>query len=493
MNFNKIITLLCRTASIVAVCGLPVLSQAQETTTDRAMLVLDASGSMWGQIDGEAKITIARTAVADMLVQWNTSTDLGLIAYGHNRAGDCGDIELLLPAQPLDADIFSSVVNGLNPRGKTPLTDAVVMAAEALGYTEKKATVILLTDGLETCDRDPCAIGTLLEERGIDFTAHVIGFDVAESDAGALSCLAENTGGLYLPAGDMQSLTDALQQVSEAAVVPEIVYDLSPATITVPESVVVGRNFMVAWTGPQNPGDRLAIRDENGDGHGGQPLAADDFTSPIEMLAPATVGVYQIFYDVPGYDTPLASTILNVVAVAPSVTIPETVPSGADFTVEWTGPGASGDRIFVVDPASGDQFSMDQARAEDDGIGVLQAPEIIGTFEVQLIAARTGEVRASATFTTTPVSGSITMPDGPYIAGARAMQVEWTGPKNSGDRLRVYPRGSDASIMQRPAFGTASSPTNVRIPREPGLYTIKLISTEGTIYAEQDFEVLPEQ
>ena len=47
--------------------------------------------------------------------------------------------------------------------GKTPLTAAVKQAAEALKYTEDKATVILITDGLETCEADPCALGKELE------------------------------------------------------------------------------------------------------------------------------------------------------------------------------------------------------------------------------------------------------------------------------------------------------------------------------------------
>ena len=68
------------------------------------------------------------------------------------------------------------------PRARRRSAHAVKAAAEALGYTEEKATVILITDGIETCDADPCQIGTDLEAQGIDFTAHVIGFGL--SDAG---------------------------------------------------------------------------------------------------------------------------------------------------------------------------------------------------------------------------------------------------------------------------------------------------------------------
>lgn len=501
MTLNSFLGRSCRIVTALAIFCFPLGIQAQTNTTDRAMLVLDASGSMWGQIDGTAKISIARAAVADMLAEWNASRDLGLIAYGHNREGDCSDIELLLPAQPLDAGAFTDLVNGVNPQGKTPLTDAVVMAAEALSYSEEKATIILLTDGLETCERDPCAVAALLEERGIDFTAHVIGFDVAQEDTAALACLAENTGGLYLPADDMDDLTKALQEVSEAVVIDEgstasqVDLDLGPATVSVPEFVIVGHHVSAEWTGPQNAGDRLVIRDSTGTSLGERPLAADDFTSPVQILAPATVGTYDVFYEVPGHDVPLASTVLNVVLVAPSVSLPQQVPFGATFAVDWTGPGVAGDRLFVVNTANGERLSMEPTRSEGEGAGTvtMTAPEAIGLFEVQLVAARTGAVRASAQFETTAVVGSVHLPDGPFNVGDRAMQVEWSGPMNAGDRLRVFPRGSDQSISQRPVFGTAQSPIRVALPREAGAYTIKLISADGTVHAEQNFDVLPEQ
>ena len=102
-------------------------------------------------------------------------------------------------------------MNEVNPRGRTPLSDAVIQAAEQLRYTENPATVILVSDGRETCNADPCAVGLALEEAGIDFTAHVIGFDVSEQeDRAQLQCLAENTGGQFLTASNAAELADAL-------------------------------------------------------------------------------------------------------------------------------------------------------------------------------------------------------------------------------------------------------------------------------------------
>ncbi len=183
--------------------------------SEQAILVLDASGSMWGQIDGRAKIEIAREAVDGMLADWPASHALGLIAYGHRRKGDCAGIETLIDPAPLDAAAFKSRVDGLVPKGMTPISASVRAAAEVMRYSEQRATVILVSDGEETCNADPCALGAELERLGIDFTAHVIGFDLPEGAARAqLQCLAEGTGGRYLEARDAAGLGEALGRIA---------------------------------------------------------------------------------------------------------------------------------------------------------------------------------------------------------------------------------------------------------------------------------------
>ncbi len=65
----------------------------------RSIIVLDASGSMWGQIDGRAKLEIAREALGSVLTGIPAETEIGLMAYGHRSKGDCSDIELVVPRQ----------------------------------------------------------------------------------------------------------------------------------------------------------------------------------------------------------------------------------------------------------------------------------------------------------------------------------------------------------------------------------------------------------
>lgn len=178
------------------------------------ILVLDGSGSMWGQIDGINKIVIAREVIGTLLDDFPADENLGLTVYGHRTRGECSDIETIIAPGTGNIEAIRNAVNGVNPRGKTPMTDAVIAAAESLRYTEERATVILVSDGIETCHPDPCAAARALEQAGIDFTAHVVGFDVTDPAALAqMECLAAETGGTFTTAANADELTDALAAV----------------------------------------------------------------------------------------------------------------------------------------------------------------------------------------------------------------------------------------------------------------------------------------
>src|SRR5699024_5966531 len=143
------------------------------------ILVFDASGSMWGQINGVNKIVTAREVVSDLMDELPAQQRLGLIAYGHNRKGDCSDIEMLVPVGT-DRAAIKQAVNSINPKGMTPMTDAVIKAAEQLKYTEHEATVILVSDGEETCHANACAAAEKLNELGVGRTVHTVGFGLPE-------------------------------------------------------------------------------------------------------------------------------------------------------------------------------------------------------------------------------------------------------------------------------------------------------------------------
>lgn len=226
---------IAKAASLVAcmlIGAMPGIAAAE----GKSIIVLDASGSMWGRIDGRPKLEIAREALASVLAAIPAETEIGLMAYGHRSKGDCGDIELVVPPAAGSAQAIIDAANAMKFLGKTPLSDAVRQAAGDLRYTEEKATVILITDGIETCAADPCALGAELEASGVDFTAHVVGFGLTDDEGRAVACLAENTGGKYIQAADAGALVDALK-TTVAVVEPDPVPEPAPAPDPAPATL----------------------------------------------------------------------------------------------------------------------------------------------------------------------------------------------------------------------------------------------------------------
>ncbi len=240
-----------RASIFAAVCA--VLLPHAALAEGKSIIVLDASGSMWGQIDGRAKLEIAREALAGVLAGIDPATELGLMAYGHREKGSCSDIELVVPPGPGTAQAISDAAAGMKFLGKTPLSEAVRQAAAELRSTEAKATVILITDGIETCDADPCALGNELEASGVDFTTHVVGFGLTAEEGKTVACLAENTGGKYIEAKDASSLSDALK-TTVAVAEPEPEPEPAPEPEPTPPPAAPDYNFApLAFFAPGAP------------------------------------------------------------------------------------------------------------------------------------------------------------------------------------------------------------------------------------------------
>ncbi len=183
------------------------------------MLVLDASGSMTGMGFGETsvrRIERVRQALATVLPSVAPVRNLGLIVFGPGPRGVCENIDLRLPPAANSAERIMGEVRGVQPYGQTPLTRAVRAAAEALRYRERPAVIVLLTDGEETCQSNPCALAQELKTNGADITVHVVGYmlrHVSEPTGGQVArCLSETTNGLFISTETTEELVAALQK-----------------------------------------------------------------------------------------------------------------------------------------------------------------------------------------------------------------------------------------------------------------------------------------
>lgn len=203
---------------------------------EKINLVFDASGSMNKKLDGVPKIDIARDVLKSVVAGWDDNTERGLLVYGHRKRGDCSDIEQVVPVGMANKQAFIDQADHLTAMGETPIAKALLMAAQDLQYTESKATVILVSDGKEECGGDPCAVAKELEKQGIDFTAHVIGFDVKDPVASKqLRCIAEATGGDYQAARDREEFQAMLTASQTGQTVPVTTVPEPPPTPVAPQ------------------------------------------------------------------------------------------------------------------------------------------------------------------------------------------------------------------------------------------------------------------
>ena len=458
-----------RRLSLAVIAALFSITAALAATAvkaeERAIVVFDGSGSMWGQIRGKTKIEIAREALKQSLGAWSErDVQMGLIAYGHRKKGECSDIELLIPPRPLDVNEFSAAVDAVSPKGKTPLTAAVRMAAEELRFTEEKATVILMSDGLETCDLDPCAVAEDLERLGVDFTAHVIGFDVAAPEERAqLSCIAENTGGLFVTAGNAEELSSAFEQVT--ALAPAAFVALDAAT----GDTIAGP---VSWS---IAGADVSIRTESD----GELLNVADIANGTDRIE-ASSGPYKGATTVEIGDSRTSPIPVQLEAQLPDASLeaPDTVAALSEFSVSWSGPGTPADQIQLSRPGAVPGTSFVQSVDVSTGSTVqMTAPEKQGPYELRYYSAEFGKLLATRPITVGKPAPGARLQAVDEINAGYSLEVGWEGPGADNDWIDIAPPGlPDGNGYLSYSFVQGGNPVDIRAPSEPGVYDIRYIN-----------------
>ena len=182
------------------------------------IFIVDASGSMWGQIEGETKMQIAKNVLQELVGNMPAEQSIGLVAYGHRQKGDCRDVEYLVAADSEDKTVFKNKMAALKPLGKTPLAYSAKLVIDDLRKSGAKATIILVTDGVETCDGDLCQLVKEAKAEGIEFKMHIVGFDLKPEEKAALQCAAEAGDGNYLDASNAEELTEVLNNTTTQTV-----------------------------------------------------------------------------------------------------------------------------------------------------------------------------------------------------------------------------------------------------------------------------------
>lgn len=191
--------------------------------------ILDGSGSMWGRVDGQMKIQIAKKVMEELIDGTPGGLHAAVSVYGHRRKADCSDIEEIVALGPLDKAMATTAVKRITPRGKTPLAESIQRAAEQVKAREEHTTLVLVSDGVETCNADPCEVTRSLKESGAKFVLHVVGFGVDDAAREQLTCVAEAGGGRYFSSSDADALLSTLSAIQESAATQVALAPPSPA------------------------------------------------------------------------------------------------------------------------------------------------------------------------------------------------------------------------------------------------------------------------
>ncbi|WP_162561623.1 VWA domain-containing protein [Yoonia vestfoldensis] len=472
----------------------PIASWAQDRAS---ILILDASGSMWAQLDGgKSRIEVARDVLADFLSARDPAQPLGVIAYGHNRKGDCADIEVLANVATQDGATLGARLRALNPRGKTPLADALRLAASQIPATSEEADIVLVTDGLETCGGDVCAVAAELAANGIPVRAHVVGFGLTEGEIAQISCIADQTGGLLLSTQSGAELADALVRTTAPVIVESLPAGQALMNVTI-RADIAGRP------------DQVAIRAENAATGNVQDFGILDFAQAAALPVLLREGDWTIIADA----GELGGGQLDITVLAddnrtiyvpfrgllPTLDMPP--PTGAfraginaliPYRVLQEGLATGGgDFIFSLLPLDATTttdrrytYSTQDSRVGGH-VGAFQHPPVPGDYLVAFSrnAALPIEEAMKTLVVTFVDRPEVTLVAPPAVAPGAQIPVTITGGMGSNDRLEVWRDGAlvswDHSVNLQDFFDNRYGPAKPLIaPEEAGAYEVVYVFSE---------------
>ena len=200
------------------------LTVPAEKPTTRILFVFDASFSMFGQWQSGMKMDIAKRLLGEFIDSLKTFDHLEIAfrAYGHQHTlrpkRDCQDTKLEVP---FSSDLRGNIaaikrkLGDIVPRGTTPIAYSLEQCGNDFPGNASPSVrniIILITDGIEECDGDPCAVSLMLQKKGIILKPFVIGVGLDESFKNAFGCI-----GKFYDASNEESFKNILNIVISQA------------------------------------------------------------------------------------------------------------------------------------------------------------------------------------------------------------------------------------------------------------------------------------
>ncbi|MGD2035079.1 MAG: VWA domain-containing protein [Bacteroidales bacterium] len=195
------------------------VSKKYEPPDTRILFIFDASQSMMAYWESDRKIAIARNTLISIIdsLEKLDNVQMALRLYGHQSPvppQDCSDTKLEVPFAKGNAAKIRQELRYVTPKGTTPIAGSLELGAK--DFPEEcyncRNIIILITDGIEACDGDPCAVSLELQRQGIVLRPFVIGIGIDEGFRKTFECI-----GYYYNAADEERFSEVLEVVISQA------------------------------------------------------------------------------------------------------------------------------------------------------------------------------------------------------------------------------------------------------------------------------------
>lgn len=197
--------------------ALHFLALSQEKT--RILFILDASNSMNLKWDEQTRMESAKEILNQSVKDLNgiPNLEIALRVYGHqsnvtSTYQDCNDTKLEVPFGSNNTEAIRQKIKTINAKGATPIARSLEAAAGDFPDERSRNFIILITDGLESCDNDPCTVAKKLKEKEVKVTPFVIGIGMDLSYLEQFNCI-----GAYTEAEDKNSFQTVLKTIIDKA------------------------------------------------------------------------------------------------------------------------------------------------------------------------------------------------------------------------------------------------------------------------------------
>lgn len=168
---------------------------------------------MFSRWESNSRFEVAKQLLKQMVDSLDKldNLELALRVYGHTKRyppQDCDDTRLEVAFGMKNAGAIKKRLDAISPSGTTPIARSLEACGTDFPKTASRNIIILITDGIEECDGDPCAVSALLQKRGIVLKPFVIGLGLSRDFVKSFECI-----GNYFDAIDENQFRNAFSIV----------------------------------------------------------------------------------------------------------------------------------------------------------------------------------------------------------------------------------------------------------------------------------------